>query len=155
MRPQARPPISIVLLLLAAVALLAAPALARAGLFNGLRSSATTQRGGFHGTLSVRRFELQRGRLAARVVLRGTVRDARYPQDVTFHQPAEVAVHLGGHGCRVTVSIGPAQTFVWGLPATLHASHVTVSGSAGCGLRSARGASAQAAALDRLRRARG
>ena len=31
-------------------------------------------------------------------------------------------MQLAGSGCRVTVSIGPARTFVWGLPASLRAS---------------------------------
>lgn len=150
-----RQPSILLLALAAAVAFAAAPALARTGLFTGLRSSATTQHGSFHGTLTVRRFTLQRGRLAAQVVLRGTVRDSRYPQDVSFHQPAEIPVHLGGSGCRVVTSIGPARTFVWGLPASLRASRVTVPGSAGCRLHTAHGASAQVQALERLRRARG
>jgi len=150
-----RQPSILLLALAATVAFAAAPALARSGLFTALRSSATTQHGAFHGTLTVRRFKLQRGRLAAQVVLRGTVHDSRYPQDVTFHQPAAIPVQLAGSGCRVTVSIGPARTFVWGLPASLRASRALVTGSAGCRLHSARGASAQVQALERLRRARG
>ena len=146
---------SILPLVLALLAVAAVPALARTGLFTALRSAATTQHGGFHGTLTVRSFDVERGQLAARVVLRGTVHDSRYPQDVAFHQPARIPVHLGGSGCRVSVSIGPARTFVWGLPASLHASRATIAGASGCGLHSAHSASAQAAALNRLRRARG
>jgi hypothetical protein len=139
----------------ALLALVVAPALAGTGPFSGLRSSAATQHGSFHGTLSVRHFNLQRGRLGAEVVLRGTVHDTRYPQDVTFHQPAQIPVSLSVSGCRVAVSIGPTRTYVWGLPASLRASRAVVSGNPGCKLRSAHGAGAQAQALERLRRSRG
>jgi hypothetical protein len=139
---------------LLALALPLAGASAATGLFGSLVASARTQRGSFHGTLTVRSFKLERRALVAASVLTGTLHDTRYPADVRVRQPATLGVRVSGRNCSATVAIR-GRAFVWGLPATLAAQRVKVGGAAGCKLTSARNPKAQAQALERLRRSRG